>query len=210
MAPPSHSPGGLETSEEGCHSVLLLPAYWRESRSLSWAGSRGCSPAALFNIPCNECPSDPWNSRKKILLLSEPSRAGYKLFFELVSFWLVNHLHIWASHIFLCPKQTSFVSLLPLQGLDQACLDEAEILNSLLRVVCVLVLSHVWLCATPWTCSLPGSSVHGLLWARILEWVAMPSIQGTLLTQGSNPWLLLWQESSLPLEPPGKPILGPS
>ena len=29
--------------------------------------------------------------------------------------------------------------------------------------------------AIRWTvCSLPGSSVHGILWARILEWVAMP------------------------------------
>ena len=27
-------------------------------------------------------------------------------------------------------------------------------------------------------CSLPGSSVHGILQARILEWVAMPSSRG--------------------------------
>ena len=27
----------------------------------------------------------------------------------------------------------------------------------------------------PMDCSLPGSSVHGILQARILEWVAMPS-----------------------------------
>ena len=27
--------------------------------------------------------------------------------------------------------------------------------------------------ATPWTCSPPGSSVHGILQARILEWVAI-------------------------------------
>ena len=26
----------------------------------------------------------------------------------------------------------------------------------------------------PLDCSLPGSSVHGILWARILEWVAIP------------------------------------
>ena len=35
----------------------------------------------------------------------------------------------------------------------------------------------VQLCPTPWDsmdCSLPGSSVHGFLQARILEWVAMP------------------------------------
>ena len=28
-------------------------------------------------------------------------------------------------------------------------------------------------------CSLLGSSVHGILWARILEWVAMPCSRGS-------------------------------
>ena len=39
----------------------------------------------------------------------------------------------------------------------------------------------------------PGSSVPGILQARILEWVAMPSSKGIFLTQGSNPncrWIL--------------------
>ena len=31
----------------------------------------------------------------------------------------------------------------------------------------------------PMNCSLPGSSVHGVLQARILEWVAMPSSRGS-------------------------------
>ena len=36
-------------------------------------------------------------------------------------------------------------------------------------------LSHVQLSVTPWAvCSLPGSSVHGILQTRILEWVAIP------------------------------------
>ena len=36
-------------------------------------------------------------------------------------------------------------------------------------------LSCVWLFATPWTvCSPPGSSVHGIFQARILEWIAIP------------------------------------
>ena len=35
--------------------------------------------------------------------------------------------------------------------------------------------SHVRLFATPWTVALPGSSVHGSLQAKILEWVAIPS-----------------------------------
>ena len=37
------------------------------------------------------------------------------------------------------------------------------------------LLSCVWLFATPWTI-LPVSSVHGILQARILEWVAVPFI----------------------------------
>ena len=36
--------------------------------------------------------------------------------------------------------------------------------------------------------SLPGSSVHGILQARMLEWVAFPS-PGIFPTQGSNPSL---------------------
>ena len=38
------------------------------------------------------------------------------------------------------------------------------------------------LCLTgcnPMDCSLPGSSVHGILQARILKWVAMPSSRGS-------------------------------
>ena len=44
--------------------------------------------------------------------------------------------------------------------------------------VCVCTLSrfiHVQLLETLWTSSSPGSSIHGILQARILEWVAMPS-----------------------------------
>ena len=52
----------------------------------------------------------------------------------------------------------------------------------------VLVLSHVELCNSM-ECNLPGSSVHGILQARMLEWVAMPSSRG-LSPQGPNPYLL--------------------
>ena len=73
--------------------------------------------------------------------------------------------------------------------------------------------SCVQLFATPWTVARPsGFSVHGILQARILEWVAMPSSRGSSwrssLTQGSNPHLLCllhWQAGSLPLAPAGKP-----
>ena len=38
-------------------------------------------------------------------------------------------------------------------------------------------------------CSPPGSSVHGILQARILQWVAISSSRGIFPTQGSNPGL---------------------
>ena len=40
-------------------------------------------------------------------------------------------------------------------------------------------------------CSPPGSFVHGILQAKILEWVAL--FQGIFLTQGLNQHLLHWQ-----------------
>ena len=46
----------------------------------------------------------------------------------------------------------------------------------------------------------PGSSVHGILQARILEWVATPSSRGS-----SQPMSPALQVDSLPSEPPGKP-----
>ena len=59
---------------------------------------------------------------------------------------------------------------------------------------------------------LPGSSVHGILQARTLEFLegCYALFQGIFLTQRSNPCLLSllhWQVGSLPLGPPGKPKL---
>ena len=43
----------------------------------------------------------------------------------------------------------------------------------------------------------PGSSVHGILKARILEWVAISYSRGSSATQELNPSLLHWQADSL-------------
>ena len=52
----------------------------------------------------------------------------------------------------------------------------------------VKLLSRVRLFVTPMDCSLPGSSVYVIFWARILEWVANhPLLQGIFPTQGSTP-----------------------
>ena len=80
-------------------------------------------------------------------------------------------------------------------------------------------LSHIQLYTTLWMlahphdpmeCSLPGSSVYGILQAKILEWVAMPNLQGIFLTQGLNSHLLCllcWHVGTLPLASPEKPFL---
>ena len=76
---------------------------------------------------------------------------------------------------------------------------------------CVCVCVYLWrvkvlvtqLCSTfcnSMDCNQPGSFVHGILQARILEWVAMPSSRGFF--QPRSPSL---QTDSLPSEPPGKP-----
>ena len=62
-------------------------------------------------------------------------------------------------------------------------------------------------CPTLWDlidCSLPGSSVHGILQARILDWVAMPPL-GNLPNPGIEPGSPALQADSLPTQPPAKP-----
>ena len=53
----------------------------------------------------------------------------------------------------------------------------------------LVVQSCLTLC-DPMDCSLPGSSVHGILHARILESVAIPFSRGFFPTQELNPGLL--------------------
>ena len=53
-------------------------------------------------------------------------------------------------------------------------------------------------------CSLPSSSVHEILQARILEWVAI-SLSGNLPNPGIEHGSPVLQGDSLPSEPSGKP-----
>ena len=55
-------------------------------------------------------------------------------------------------------------------------------------------------------CISPGSSVHGIFQARILDWLAISYSRGIFSTQGSNPCLLYWQADSLPLCRLGRPL----
>ena len=55
-------------------------------------------------------------------------------------------------------------------------------------------------------CSLPDSSVHGILQAGILGWVAFPFSRGIFPTQGSSPGLPLCRWILYHLSPQGSPI----
>ena len=68
----------------------------------------------------------------------------------------------------------------------------------------LLVQSCQTLC-DPIDCSPPGFSVHGILQARILEWVAISSPED-LLDPGIKPWSPALQADSLLFEIQGSPI----
>ena len=75
----------------------------------------------------------------------------------------------------------------------------------LLLFVVVQSLSHVWLFCHPMDCSLPGSSVHGIFQARVLEWVAI-SFSGDLPNSGIKPPSPALAGRFFSTEPPGKPV----
>ena len=56
----------------------------------------------------------------------------------------------------------------------------------------------------PMDFGLPGSSVHGIFQARVLEWVAI-SFSRDLPDLGIEPSSPALQADALPSEPPGKP-----
>ena len=61
----------------------------------------------------------------------------------------------------------------------------------------VLVAQSCLTLCHPMDCSPPGSSVHRILPARVLEWAAIP------FSQGLNLYFLHWQADSLPVSHPG-------
>ena len=102
-------------------------------------------------------------------------------------------------------------SALPLVGQESTfCTSfpgDSQVFASLRTCCCVCVCVHacsvtqlfLTLC-DPMDCSPPGSSVHGILQARVLEWVAVSS------SWGCSQQFLRWQVQSFTIEPPGKPL----
>ena len=71
-------------------------------------------------------------------------------------------------------------------------------------IMCLVVQSCLALC-DPVPCSPPGSSVHGVLQAKIVEWVAISFSRGSFWPRDVSPAL---QVDSLPLSHRGNLILG--
>ena len=70
------------------------------------------------------------------------------------------------------------------------------------------MLSHSVMSCNPMDCSPPVSSVHGILQARILEWVLPCPPPEDLPNPGIEPRFPALQVDSLLSEPPGKPKAG--
>ena len=73
------------------------------------------------------------------------------------------------------------------------------IINIIKVKVCLTLCDHM-------DRSPPGSSVHGILQARILEWVAVP-FSRDLPDSGIEPWSPALEADSLPSELAGEPLL---
>ena len=72
-----------------------------------------------------------------------------------------------------------------------------------LGIVVAQLLSHVQLSCNPVDCCLPGSSVHGILQARILEWVAI-SFSGRSSPTGIEPAFPALAGKFFTAAPPGR------
>ena len=82
----------------------------------------------------------------------------------------------------------------------------ARALQSCLTLCNPRLFATTRLFATPDSLQPPGSSVHGILQARVLEWVAMPSSEGSSWRRTlCNPRLFATPDS---LQPPGSSVHG--
>ena len=89
-----------------------------------------------------------------------------------------------------------------MSGQGAIAMDSMKWINCVTCVCAQSLQSCLTLC-NPTDYSRPGSSDHGILQAKILEWVAVPSSRGSSPQQGLAPILL--QEDSLSLSHLGSP-----
>ena len=74
-------------------------------------------------------------------------------------------------------------------------------LKIILTLVYIRVTESCLTLCDPMNCSLPGSSVHGILQARMLEWIAISFDLPSLRIERLSPMSPAFQADSLPTEP---------
>ena len=192
LLPPCHRPEWGWPGSAGPHCLTYSsPALWTiklifccpsTSLFLGFAFIRGLLGTYLENV------------RSKIWNLRAP--LHFSKYFT-ITIYLPPNFCIIITHIGLAKSSFGFFWA-------TVCKNPNELFgqpNSICVCTCV---SH--LCTTlcnPMDCSPPGSSVHGILQVRTLEWVAIPFSRGT--SWPSNGTSISWlQADSLPSELPGK------
>ena len=143
-----------------CSCLTLI---WPLLPSANPAHYAPCSLAQCLNLNTLGCPA---------LLFSHFPDRTYRLCHT------IEHLFV---YILPCTVPCCFKAFVliesPSLGTTSYTLGCPSSLRTGLHTECVLVQS-LWSCPTPgypMDCSPPGSSVHGILQARILEWVAISS-----------------------------------
>ena len=88
----------------------------------------------------------------------------YWLLLSLISWYLNKYFEARNLHVTISNLLDCFTVIIPRRSMHACMLSH---------------FSPVWLFMTLWIHNPPGFSVHGILQARILEWVAMPSSRGS-------------------------------
>ena len=93
---------------------------------------------------------------------------------------------------------------------------QLKMLNLISTETCIYIYMYVYLCVLitqscptlydPMNCSLPGSSVHGILQARIQEWVVISFPRGSSRPRDQT-WISNIAGRFFTTEPPGKPYI---
>jgi len=145
--------------------------FWNPDHSLDFMGLNKF--LYLLQIMCNSGSSTSEGFREE--KARKPSLKCGKHSWSQKGLYCWQPKYYWLIHI-----PAPFLNLSVL--CHQICLEPAIIKNAVYRCMKVKCESEVaQSCLTlrnPMDCSLPGSSVHGVLQARVLEWVAMPSSGG--------------------------------
>ena len=140
---------GGEGDNRGRDGWMASPWVWAISRSSWWTGK----PGVLQSMGSQRFGPD-WATELNWTELNLSHRYFILFLFHIISA-SIFYVHLYA-----------FLSL-----------------NSLNNPVCVCSVTElclrVWLFVNPWAVKPQSSSVHRIIQARILEWVAMPSSRGS-------------------------------